>query len=339
MANFADHKKYGKAYILDRKAREFMTYKPDDREGIRKIFNEAIAASEEAGAIDLDLVSIYFSAVCEDYKADAVDATLIISEYDRFTPAFEAALKSEDADVVANATELKGQFDSAFGASGAASCENLEKLFSKKLADEPENEALYSQAVALMSRANCDSDFFFATAEKHYTMKPSSQTALFLAQGFQNRGEFEKAMKYLSEALAAEQDPAEKEKLYVRIGLISIQTKNHAEAVKAANEIKAINPENGYAYFLLGQCYAASANCSEITCQACYWAAYDAMSKAVNLLAAEPDIQKAAQTMMSHYRAAFPTKEECFFAELQAGANYTVTRGFANGVNTTVRYR
>ena len=339
LANFADHKKYGKAYILDRKAREFMTYKPDDREGIRKIFNEAIAASEEAGAIDLDLVSIYFSAVCEDYKADAVDATLIISEFDRFTPAFEAALKSEDADVVANATELKGQFDSAFGASGAASCENLEKLFSKKLADEPENEALYSQAVALMSRANCDSDFFFATAEKHYTMKPSSQTALFLAQGFQNRGEFEKAMKYLSEALVAEQDPAEKEKLYVRIGLISIQTKNHAEAVKAANEIKAINPENGYAYFLLGQCYAASANCSEITCQACYWAAYDAMSKAVNLLAAEPDIQKAAQTMMSHYRAAFPTKEECFFAELQAGANYTVTRGFANGVNTTVRYR
>lgn len=108
LANFADHKKYGKAYILDRKAREFMTYKPDDREGIRKIFNEAIAASEEAGAIDLDLVSIYFSAVCEDYKADAVDATLIISEYDRFTPAFEAALKSEDADVVANATELKG---------------------------------------------------------------------------------------------------------------------------------------------------------------------------------------------------------------------------------------
>ena len=63
------------------------------------------------------------------------------------------------------------------------------------------------------------------------------------------------------------------------------------------------------------------------------------MSKAVNLLASEPDIQKAAQTMMSPYRAAFPTKEECFFAELQAGANYTVTRGFANGVNTTVRYR
>lgn len=170
-------------------------------------------------------------------------------------------------------------------------------------------------------------------------MKPSSQTALFLAQGFQNRGEFEKAMKYLSEALVAEQDPAEKEKLYVRIGLISIQSKNYAEAVKAANEIKAINPENGYAYFILGQSYAASANCSELKCQACYWAAFDMMNKAAGLLAAEPSIQESAKKMAASFRSAFPTKEECFFNELQAGAAYTIKHGFANGVSTTVRFR
>ena len=329
---FADHSKYGKAYILDRKAREYLTYKSDDREGVRKIFNDAIAASEEkTGKPDLELVAIYFSNLCEDFKNDLVAADAVIADYDRFSPAFDGA-DGESA-------ELKNQFDSAFGASGAASCENLEALFSKKLAAEPENEALLSQAVTLMSRANCNSDFFFQTAEKYYSIKPSSETALFLAQGFQNRSEFDKAMKYLEEALAVEKEPAEREKLYVRIGLISFQTKKYDAAVAAAKEIKNINPENGYAYFILGQCYATSANCSEIKCQACYWAAYDTMSQAVSLLAGEPGIQESAQKMMQSFRSAFPTKEECFFAELQAGARYTVTHGFASGVSTTVRYR
>ena len=328
---FGDHSKYGKAYILDRKAREYLTYKSDDREGVRKIFNEAIAATEEkTGKPDLELVAIYFSNLCEDYKNDLVAADAVIADYDRFTPAFDGA-DGESA-------ELKNQFDSAFGASGAASCENLEALFSKKLAAEPENEALLGQAVSLMSRANCDSDFFFQTAEKFYAIKPSSETALFLAQGFQNRSEFEKAMKYLNEALAAETDSAEKEKLYVRIALISMQMGNQSDAMAAAKEIKALNAENGYAYYIMGQCYASSAN-GEFAGQACFWAAYDTMSKAVELLGSEPQILDAAKKMMAAYRGSFPTKEECFFNEVQQGASYTCTRGFASGVSTTVRYR
>ena len=330
---FENHKKYGKDYILNRKAREFYSFFPDDREGIRKIFKEAVDASNEMkGKYDLELLSIYFAELCADYQNDVLPAEELIAAYDQYSPAFDGV--EDEADV-----ELKNQFDSAFGQSGAASCENLEALFSKKLAAAPEDETLLSQAVTLMSRANCNSDFFFATAEKYYSVKPSSETALFLAQGFQAREEFEKAMKYLSEALAAEQDSAEKEKLYVRIGLISFQTKNYAEAVKAANEIKAINPENGYAYFILGQCYASSANCSELKCQACYWAAYDVMNKAVGLLASEPSIQESAKKLAASFRSAFPTKEECFFNELQAGAAYTVKHGFANGVATTVRFR
>lgn len=332
LENFADHKKYGKAYILDRKAKEYLNYKPEDREGIRKVFLEAIAATEEdAGSPDKELVVIYFANLCDDYKNDAVDATQVIAEYDRLSPVFEGA-EGDDA-------AYKDQFESAFGSSGAASCENLESLFSKKLADAPDDEALLYQAVTLMSRANCDSDFFFTIAEKYYTIKPSSEIALFLAQGFQNRNEFEKAMKYLDEALSVETDPAEKEKLYVRIGMIGLSTKNYAAALEAAKEVKNLNPENGFAYFIQGQCYASSANCQEIQCQANYWVAYDTMSQAVSLLASEPDVQKVAESLMSSYRQAFPTKEECFFAELSDGSRYTITHGFANGVSTTVRYR
>ena len=328
---FADHSRYGKAYILDRKAREYLTYKPEDREGVRKIFTEAIAATEEKnGKADQELVAIYFSNLCEDYKNNLVDATAVISEYDRFSPLFEGA--------EGEAAELKNQFETAFGASGAASCENLESLFSKKLAEKPEDVALLGQAVSLMSRAQCNSDFFFNTAEKFYSLKPSSETALFLAQGFQGRSEFDKAMKYLNEALAAETDNAERAKLYTRIGLISIQTGDHSVAMNAAKEIKALEPENGYAPYLMAQCYAATAS-GDFTAQAGYWAAYDTMNQAIELLGSEPAIQEAAKKMASAYRGSFPTKEECFFNEVTAGARYTVTKGYASGVSTTVRYR
>ena len=328
---FANHSRYGKDYILDRKAREYLTYKPEDREGVRKIFTEAIAATEEkTGKANQELVAIYFSNLCEDYKNNLVDATIVISEYDRFSPLFEGA--------EGEAAELKNQFDTAFGASGAASCENLESLFSKKLAEKPEDVALLGQAVSLMSRAQCNSDFFFNTAEKFYSLKPSSETALFLAQGFQGRSEFDKAMKYLNEALAAETDNAERAKLYTRIGLISIQTGDHSNAMNAAKEIKTLEPTNGYAPYIMAQCYAATAS-GDFSAQAGYWAAYDTMNQAIELLGSEPAIQEAAKKMASAYRGSFPTKEECFFNEVSAGARYTVTKGFASGVSTTVRDR
>ena len=328
---FGDHQKNGKDYILDMKARDMMKYCTTNRPLLREGLKEAIDAGIEAGRTHLDIVTSYFRFLCEDFEYDdSVTSDMILAEYERLSPLF--------ADCAAEDEQYRDLFETSFGTSGAASCENLEALFSKKLAAEPENEALLGQAVSLMSRANCDSDFFFQTAEKFYAIKPSSETALFLAQGFQNRSEFEKAMKYLNEALAAETDSAEKEKLYVRIALISMQMGNQSDAMAAAKEIKALNAENGYAYYIMGQCYASSAN-GEFAGQACFWAAYDTMSKAVELLGSEPQILEAAKKMMAAYRGSFPTKEECFFNEVQQGASYTCTRGFASGVSTTVRYR
>ena len=330
---FGDHSKNGKDYILDMKARDMLKYCTTDRPLLRAGLKDAVDAGIECGTTHLDIASSYFKYLCEDYEYDDnVTSDMILAEYERLTPLF--------AEVSAEDEQYRDIFETSFGTSGAASCENLEQLFSQKLAADPNNEALLSQAVALMSRAQCTSDFFFATTEKYYTIKPSSETALFLAQGFKNRGENDKALKYLREALAVETDPAKKEPLYVQISLIEMSKNNHAAAMEAARELRGINPENGYAYFIFGQCYAAT-TCPEdkIGGSSVYWAAYDAMAQAVNLLKDEPEVQKAAQQLMSAYRAAFPVQEACFFAELTAGDRYTIRCGYASGQSTTVRYR
>ena len=62
---FPESKNYGKAYVLDRKAREYMTYNPSDRDGIRRYFREAVDAGLESGYDKLpELTVIYFSTLC-----------------------------------------------------------------------------------------------------------------------------------------------------------------------------------------------------------------------------------------------------------------------------------
>ena len=330
---FGDHPKNGKDYILDMKARDMIRSCATDRPLLRKGLKDAVDAAIESGRINLDIVATYYKCLTEDYEYDdEVTGEMVLAEYDRLSPLF--------ADIAAEDEQYKDMFESSFSNSGAATCEGLEAIYKEKLEADPDNIELLAKAVSLMSRRQCNSDFYFEQTERYYAVSPSSETALFLAKSFQDRGDTDKALKYLREALAVETDPAAKEPLYVQISLIEISNRNFSAAAAAARELRAINPENGYSYFILGQCYA-STTCPEdgIGGGSVYWAAYDAMAQAVNLLKNEPDVQKIAQQFMNAYRGAFPKQEDCFFAELSAGDRYTILCGFAQGQTTTVRYR
>lgn len=163
---------------------------------------------------------------------------------------------------------------------------------------------------------------------------------MFLAQAFQNKGDYTKAKTYLNEALAVEQDPAERQKLLVRVALVGLVANDINDAAAAARQARDLNPEDGVPYFVLAQCYASSAAaCGGFAGQATFWAAYDTMSKAVELLPSDSEYLEHAKTSLTAFRNRFPSSEECFFNELQAGARYTVTCGTAAGVSTTVRPR
>ena len=331
--HFGNHPKRGKVYLLERKAREYLTYKADDREGVAEVFEAAIAAQVEAGVVDPELVAIYFVNICEDYQNDIVDAMTVVNAYDAHAQYFENIAPEKE--------QFKAQFEQSFGMSGAASCENIEAIFGKKIADNPTDTKVVEQAFKLLYRAKCSSDFFFEVGEKYYANQPSSEVAMALAQGFQDKKNFDKANQYLREALAVEQNPADREKLFVRIGILDMSMNNFSEAVEAFREAQAINPENAHAPFFLAQCYVNGAkNCSGLAKDAIYWAAYDLIQKALPLLEAQDaERVEAANQLAAAYRAAFPTKEECFFNELAEGSTYTVNCGFAQGVATRVRSR
>ncbi len=333
LENFASHSKRGKDYILERKAREFMTYRESDREGLRAVFGAAIAAQiEKLGKADPEIVAIHFKNLCDDYAVDLVTAIDIVNAYEELAKNFEGIAPEQE--------EYKNQFETSFGVSGAANCENLEAIFSKKLADTPNDETVLNQAFALLSRANCNNAFFFTVGENLYKVKPTSATAMALAQAYQDNKNYTKANQYLREALAAETDATEREKIYVRIGILEMTSNNHREAVDALREARKINPENGYAVYFLAQCYIAGASgCQGLAKEAVYWVAYDMMQQAAPLLADEAELAANAKEMAARYRQAFPTMEECFFNEVKEGETYVVNCGFVSGISTVVRYR
>ena len=337
LEHFGAHPKRGKAYILDRKAREHLTYRESDREGIRSDFELAIAAQVEAnGTAEPELVAIYFKNLCDDYTNDIVDAMTIVNAYEENSKYFANLDESQ--------AEFKNQFETCFGMSGAASCENLQKIFEPKVAAAPSDEALLAHAFQLLSKANCESDFFLSVGEMYYSVKPQSSVAMLLAQVFQNKKDFAKANQYLREALAKESVAEEREKLLARIGILEMTANNYAEAVKAFNESINIDEtdDDGLALYFLAQCYVAGAkDCgSELAKHSVYWVAYDYVQKAIPLMetAGIPQAE-SAKSLANSYRSVFPTAEECFFAELKEGASYTVGCGLAKGLTTKVRYR
>ncbi len=326
--HFGDSAKEGKAYVLDVKARDVLNFMANNRAAIRQAFREAIEAGGEQ--TNPETIVVFFSNLCDDYQnTDEVMPEEIIAEYDRLTPFLEAH------------PNFKEQFDAAFGRSGAADCENLEKLFRAKLEAAPEDVEVLNQAVSLMTRANCQSDFYFEVAEKSYAAQPSAQMAIYLAQAFKNKGDYEKASKYLNASLATEETPEERQKLLTQISVVELVANNISAAAKAAKEAMELNPEDGVPVFVLAQCYGISAsNCGEqFERQAACWVAYDTMTKAVALLENNPEYLDTAKQAQAAFRNRFPSQEECFMRDLQAGNSYRVTCGLAAGITTTVRPR
>lgn len=329
--HFGEHATRGKGYIMSFKARDYLTYNPADREGIIKLFREAIAENGEA--VDSDILLIYFKELVDDYKADNIEADFLLNEYDRLIVFF-------DTDPSPEKEEAKKSFEAYFISSGAANCDNLEKLFGARITANPTDLPTLEKAVALLTRGNCKGDFFLSVAEKYYKAKPTSNTAMVLASAFEEKKDFTKALKYLHEAIANESDPTAKSNLCVRIAGSELSAGNARVAADFARQALSINPDNGYAQLILAQSYAVGANtaCSDFARQSAFWLVYDNLAEARRMLANDEGQVKNLDSQMASLRQNFPTKEECFFRGLEDGAGYNVSCGWISG-RTAVRSR
>ncbi len=327
---FGDLKGQPIATVLTLKANDHLILNPENREMVRKLFQQAFALG---GTLNPMAVNIYFNELVNDYKNDVpgVDAEMIMDEYEKFLPIF-------DQDPVKFA-DAKETFEALFIQSGVADCGNIEKLFRPRIEANPTDTATMTKCMALLQRARCNTDFAAYVGEKYYALIPSSGAALYMATFFENRHEYTKSLKYLNEAILHEKDPQMKSNLCVRIAAAQLGLNNPRLAADYSKQAIDVNPENGYAYMMLAQAYTmGNSACADFERRAVYWLVYDQLTRARALLAGDREQIAAIDQQMSTYRANFPSKEDCFFCGLQNGQTYDVKCGWITG-RTTVRER
>ncbi len=328
MENFGDHAKYGKPYITALKAQKHIQYRPNDIAGITKTFNEAYQVS--GNNIDPELVILYFNAIVNAYKEDAIETDLLLNEYDRLSPLFAE-------NVTPQKEEAKKTFEALFVSSGAANCDNLEKVFRPQVEADPNNLDLLKKVMGLLTRAKCTTPFLGEVGEKIYEVEPSSSIALTLAQVFEN--DPEKANKYLNDAIAAETDPIAKASLATQLAGNELANDNARAAADYAKQAIEYNPEYGPAYMMLAHAYAVGTNsCGDFSRQAAFWLVVDTLTKARSLMEGDEEQCKNIDAQIATYRGYFPKQEDIFFNTLEVGSGYTVNCGWVSG-RTTVRAR
>ena len=85
-----------------------------------------------------------------------------------------------------------------------------------------------------------------------------------------------------------------------------------------------LRPDEGNAYLIIGDMYAASASdCgnNDLTKKVAYWAAVDKYYKAKSV---DPDMIDIAKKRIETYSKHFPGSETIFFYDLTEGDSYTV---------------
>lgn len=319
------------ADIYARRAQDYRKYRPSDSKKVIEYFRAAI---DKAGPeVDLDFVTFTFSVFVEGYQFDAVTTEELLNEYDKLISLVEDESTPKK-------TESKKAIEQLMITSGAANCENLEKLFKPKYVATPNDLDLLKKITTYLTREKCNSPFRLQVTEHYYTLSPTPENAILLAGMYEDKGDATKAISYLKKAIADEKDVERKANFLIRAAVSSMASKNYKESAEFAKGAIAINSNNGLAYMILAQAYGqgCEAACSAFDRQTVYWIVVDYLNKARECLANDANHVANIDVQLGVYRSNFPNSEECFFRSINEGAEYSVNCGWITG-KTTVRIR
>ncbi|MEG0499536.1 MAG: hypothetical protein RR550_00260 [Rikenellaceae bacterium] len=285
-------------------------------------------AKEAKNDIDLSFYIIYFNTITNKFLEDKLSSEVVLAEYEAISDGI-----AQSADQAK--TEIQKTIDNYLVNSGAATCENLVRLFKPKYEKEPNNIDLIKKIMRYLNAGNCEDAFKTQLAEKYYKLDPSADAAYSLACSFAARREMDKAIIYFKEAISRETNKAQISKYELRLATTYLIAKKNELAASYAKRAIASDPRNGYAQFILAQSYMLGVNdvaCSAFDKKAIYWLISSTLEKAKAATSKDApemkDITKQLETIKFH----FPTMEDIFFKEgMKVGDNYTVNCGWIRG--------
>ena len=228
----------------------------------------------------------------------------------------------------------KSNIDAYFINSGAASCEDLNKIYMPTLDTNKDNIEYLNKVISVMSMLKCTNEDAYLTASEYaLAIEPTSKAAMGCGYRYFKRGEIEKAMELFDQAIELETSVTAKAELCYKVGAVNFSLNKFSKARSYALQALSLNSKYGMPYILIAQCYAAAPNWGDdATLNACtYYLCIDKLERAK---AVDPSVKREADKYIATYKKYYPKTEEIFMRGL-SGKSITIG-GWINET-TTIR--
>ena len=213
----------------------------------------------------------------------------------------------------------KSNIDAYFINSGAASCEDLSKIYAPTLEANKENIEYLNKVLSVMSMLKCtNEDTYLTAAEYALAIEPTAKAAMGCGYRYYKKGEIDKAIEFFDQAIELEASITTKAELCYKVGLIQYSLNNYAKARAYANKALSFNSKYGQPHILIAQCYGAANKWSEddIMNGCTYFLCLDRLDRAK---AVDPSVKKEADKLFAIYSKHTPKIEDLFMRGYEAG--------------------
>ena len=320
---------------LNNMALDMYNYMKDEPVKLLEGLNNVVAQTKEKTRPNIFLFQL--NTAVDLYKLGTLDAESVIEIFEKGVEYLNEAPAKNDVEQRSIEKTLT-DFESIFITSQVASCDNLIALFTPRYEADNQNLDLAKNIVRMMSltKGCMDNDLFLNAVQTVYTLEPSHTSAYYLYRLYSSRGDVDNAVKFIEEAIAAEESDAAADANYLfELAAFSYKNGKNGKAFEAAQKVAELDPAMaGKAYMLIGTIWGSTVcGGNEIERRAPYWVAVDYMTKAKN---ADPALADEANNYIRQYSSYYPQTAEAFMYDVTEGQSYTVSCGGMRAV-TTVR--
>ena len=320
---------------LNNKALDMYNYLKNDPERLFAGLCDVVNQTKEETRANIFLFQL--STAVDLYKEGSLDPEKVIAVYEDAIKYLGMMNPKNDTEARSIAKTVE-DVESLFITSQVASCDNLIALFTPRIEADPENLDLAKNVVRMMGMTEgcTDNDLFLNAVNTMHAKEPSHTSAYYLYKLYAGRGDYDNAVKFMNEAISAEESDAVTDGgYYYELAAFCFKNSKYAQAFEAAQKVVDLDPSlAGKTYMLIGTIWG-SVPCSgnDIEQRAKYWVAVDYMNKAKN---ADETLAEDATNYIRQYSSYYPQTAEAFMYDFTNGQSYTVSCGGMRAT-TTVR--
>ena len=321
-------------YVLGKKGVDLLKYDPTR-------FSEAyemlkISVDDLGNSTDPTVIVSYFKALDdvqrsseEVTKQDILDAYVAVSDIISYNMTNNEKYAKYYKTAQTNVENIFAPY---------ASCDDLIKVFKERLEIGTDNISLLKKITSLLDKKDCtENEVFYTAAIQLHELDPTAKSAYDMGNMSIAKKNYSDAVSYYNQAIQLQEDVDYKASYYLKLAYTYQMKGSYSDARSAANSAASLKPEWGEPYLILGDIYVASASScgsSNLERGSVYWVAVDMFSKAKSI---DNVLTNKANKRISTYSKYFPSKEDCFFNDIEAGSSYKV--GCWIGRSTRVRTR